>query len=142
MLAFKEWVVNTVINDTILQGYLRDTNGNMNVFPVDVDINPENFPCLIYQDAGVSVLSRPQGMHVGTFQIDIYSLDNALETENIYTRLAQLFNFKDSTNETIGGILWWIRENNVRDTHETVNSRRIWRKICTYKFWFSNTDGS
>lgn len=138
MLNFKNWIVNTTINDPTLKTYLMDSNGNMNVFPIDADIQPEQFPCLIYQDGNVSVMSKPQGMHYGNFQIDIYSLLNQMEVENIYTRLAQLFNFKDSTTQTLTGTLWWIREQAVKDVHES--ERRMWRKTVNYKFWYSNAD--
>jgi hypothetical protein len=140
MIGFKTWVVQTISTDSILQGYLLDQNNNVNVFPVDIDLQPEQFPCIIYQDSAISVLSRPQGMHVGTFQLDIYSLLNALEVEQIYDRVAQLFNFQDSTTQTIDGTLWWIREQNVRDMHDS--ERKLWRKNIELKFWYSKTDAS
>ena len=142
MVDFKTYIVNTIKNDATMQSYLSDGNGNINIFPVDVDIQPESFPCIIYQDAGISVISRPQGMHIGNFQMDIYSINNALEVETIYSRLAQLFNFKDSTTQSIpnSGILWWLREDMVRDTHD--GERRIWRKMVSYKLWYSNADAS
>jgi len=140
MIEFKKWFIATVNNDATMQGYLKDANNNMNVFPSDVDIQPEQYPCIIYQDAGITVLSRPQGMHVGDFQVDIYSIKNSLEVENIHTRLAQLINFKDSTTQTITGTLWWIRENMVRDMHEP--GRRLWRKMVSLKLWYTNTDST
>lgn len=137
MLDFKTYIVNTLINDPVLQTYLKDANGNMNVFPIDVDIQPEQFPCIVYQDASISELSIPRGMHVGSFQIDILSVHNELKVEMIYEQVAILLNFKDSTTQTIpnNGVLWWMREASVRDLHES--QRRLWRKIITYRVWFS-----
>lgn len=142
MLVFKEYFVNTVLADPTMQGYLptQGQSGKYNVFPQDVDIDPEQFPCLIYSDAGGTILSRPQGMRVGDFQVDIISINSALEVENIYVRLSQLFNFKDSTTQTFTGTLWWIRENMVRDTPDS--QRRIWRKMVNYKYWANNTDNT
>ena len=137
MLAFKEWLVNTLVNDPTLQSYLTDQNGHINVFPVDIDVQPEQFPCIIFQDAGIQVLSRPQGMHVGSIQLDIYSLNNSLEMEQIYDRVAQLLNFKDSTTESLTGTLWWIRENAVRDIHDS--ERRLWRKTVDFKIWYNTS---
>lgn len=142
MIDFKAYIVTTLKNDATLQTYLRDANNNMNIFPADVDLSPEQFPCIIYQDTGVSVRSKPQGMHVGQFQLSVFSINNAIETENIYERLSQLINFKDSTTQTIpnNGTLWWMREDNVRDVPDP--SRRIWQKIVTLKFWMSKGNAS
>lgn len=138
MINFKSWVVTTVQNDATLSTLLKDGGSGINIFPVDVDIQPEQFPCIVYQDVSWSVLSVPQGMHVGGFQMDIYSIVNSQEVETIYTRLAQVFNFKDSTTQTLTGTLWWIREQHVRDMHDT--QRRIWRKVVDLKAWYSNSD--
>lgn len=140
MLAIQNWMVSVMVNDPTLQTYLQDSNNNMNVFPTDIDIQPEQFPCIIFQEAGIAVMSKPQGMHVGTMQLDIYSLLNSLETENVYLRVAQLFNFKDSTTQSISGTLWWIREASVKDVHES--DRRMWRKTISLKFWFNNVDNT
>lgn len=142
MLDFKSYIVTTLKNDATLQTYLRDAALNMNIFPTDVDLSPEQFPCIVYQDAGVSVLSRPQGMHVGMFQLSIFSINSAIEVENIYERLSQLINFKDSTTQTIpnSGTLWWMREDNVRDAPDA--ARRMWQKIIVLKFWMSKGNAS
>ena|SRR5260221_506443 len=142
MLDLKTYIVNVLMADSVLQTYLKDQNGNMNIFPQDVDLQPEQFPCIIFMDSGLSVMSRPQGMHVGGFQLDILSTLDDLQVEQIYTRVAQLLNFKDSTTQTIpnNGILWWMREQNTRDFHET--GRRLWRKAIVLKIWISNADQS
>lgn len=143
MLTFKEWIINTIINDPTMQGYLyKDSNNNYAVFPVDVDVSPEQFPCITYNDAGITVLSVPQGMHVGIFQMNIWSINSALETENIYERLGQLLNFQSSATATQSptGTLWWIRENGVHDMHSP--SRRIWHKVVDLKIWFDKTDNT
>jgi hypothetical protein len=136
MLDFKIYLVNKIKNDTTLQGYLTDANGNINIFPDDVDIQPEQFPCITYGDAGITVLSNPRGMHIGLMQLNIWSTLNDLEIEEIHERLGQIFNFKDSTTETISGTLWWVREESIRDMSNP--SRRLWRKICDLKFWANN----
>ena len=56
----------------------------------------------------------------------------------MHERLGQLFNFRDSLQDTTTGILWWVRENGVRDMSEP--SRRIWHKIMDLKYWMSNPD--
>ncbi len=136
MLAFKSWLVATIVNDTQMQTLLNATSSTMPVYPTDADVQPEAFPSITYKDAGVSVLSRPQGMHVGIIQLDIWSTTSAIEAENIYERLAQLLNFKDSTTQTITGTLWWIRENGARDQHTP--SRRLWHKQVDLKYWMNN----
>lgn len=140
MLAVQTWMVNVMVTDPTLQTYLKDNNGNMNVFPTDVDLQPEQFPCIIFQETGIAVMSKPQGMHVGTMMLDIYSFNNSLEVENIYLRVAQIFNFKDSTTQSISGTLWWIREASVKDAHES--ERRLWKKSVNLKFWFNNVDNT
>jgi len=139
MLKFKEYFVNRVLGDPTLKAMIQ--NGNVyNVFPTDIDIQPESFPTITFKDAGFAVLSAPQGMHIGIFQVDIWSIKNALEVENIYTRLAQLFNFRDSLKDTLTGTLWWMRENGERDMHTP--GRRIWHKVVDFKVWYSAVDNT
>ena len=140
MLAFKNWLVATIVNDTQMQTLLNATASTMPVYPTDVDIQPEVFPANTYKDAGVTVLSRPQGMHVGIIQLDLWSTTSAIEVETIYERLGQLLNFKDSTTQSFSGALWWIRENGVRDQHTP--SRRLWNKQVDLKFWASKADNT
>lgn len=143
MIDFKSWIITTLSADTTLQNLgIKDSNGNMNIFPVDVDISPEQFPAVIFQDVGVSILSRPQGMHVGRFQLSIMSIASAIQVENIYDRVAFLLNFKDSTSQVLpnGATLWWIREDDVRDMHDS--TRRMWRKTVTLKFWMSKSNNT
>ena len=142
MLQFKEWLVSTINADTTLQGFLKDANGNMNVFPVDVDLEPEQFPTITYADAGTTVLSIPKGLHVGIVQLDIWSTKDAYETEQIYDRLQAVLNFQHSSiaSQTISGTLWWMRENGARDLHTP--ARRIWRKSMDIKVWTSKSDSS
>jgi hypothetical protein len=78
-------------------------------------------------------------MHIGRFQVDIWSKTNAIEVENIYTRMAQLFNYENSLQTTVtSGLLWWMREESVTDSVE--GTRRLWRKTISYKVWMSNSD--
>ncbi len=136
MIAFKQWLVTTLTNDTQMQTLLNATSSTMPIYPTDVDIQPEVFPAITYQDAGGTVLSTPRGMHVGLLQLDLWSTTNALEVENIYERLCQLLGFKDSTTQTFSGTLWWVRENSSRDFHTP--SRRLFRKSLDLKYWANN----
>ncbi len=140
MLNVKSWLVNLIKTDTALQAYLKGKDGNVNVFPRDVDLQPEQFPCITYSDAGVTLLSAPRGMHVGILQLDIWSTNSALEVENIYERLGQLLNYRDSTTQSLSGILWWFREERAMDMHTP--SRRLWHKVVDYKFWANNASNS
>lgn len=140
MLKFKEWLVTTIKNDATMQGFLADGNGGYNIYPADIDIQPERFPAITYQDVGVAILSVPRGMHIGLVQLDIYSIKNAIEVENIYERLGVLLNFKDSTTQTVTGTLWWVREDSARDMHTP--KRRVWRKSVDLKIWMTNTSGA
>jgi hypothetical protein len=107
---------------------------------MDIDIQPEQFPCITYGVVGMTVLSVPRGMHIGTMSLSIWSKENSLECENIYTQLAKIFNFKDSTTETFNGTLWWFREERVNDMHQA--NRKIWHKVVDFKVWANNTDNS
>lgn len=140
MLAFKKYFVDKILADPTMQGYLDPgSTGKYNIYPGGVDLTPEMFPAITFFEAGSTILSRPQGMRVGMLQVDIWSIVNAVEVENMYTRMAQLFNFQDSSVDTFDdGILWWVRENNVSDRSEP--SRRLWRKVVTIKYWANNTD--
>jgi hypothetical protein len=138
MLVFKKYFVDKIKADATMQGYLAHA-GDYNVYPGGVDLAPEQFPAVTFFEAGSTMLSRPQGMRVGMLQVDIWSINTALEVENIYTRLAQLFNFQDSTTNTFSnGKLYWLREQSVKDMSEP--GRRLWRKMVNLKYWASNTD--
>jgi len=139
MLQFKEWMVSTINADTTLQGYLKDTHGNMSVYPVDVDVQPEQFPAITYMDVSDVILAVPQGTHVGRIQLDIWSITSALEVEQIYNQLGVVFNFQHSqvATQTISGTLWWVRQESAKDFHTP--ARRIWRKSIDLKYWANNT---
>jgi hypothetical protein len=138
MLNVKEWIVTKITHDATLSALLAGPNGLINVFPMDIDIQPEQFPCITYADISMTVLSVPRGMHIGTIQLDIYSKQNAKEAEDIYTRLGEIFNFKDSFTETFNGTLWWFREERVTDLHQP--NRRLWHKSIDFKVWANNTN--
>jgi hypothetical protein len=142
MINLKTWLVSVVTSDAKLQGYLTNAGGNppYNIYPMGVDNVGENLPAITFSDVGITLLSVPRGMHVGRFQLDIWSKISALENENIYARLAQVLNYQNdlTTTTTFSGNLWWIREEMATDTIES--NRRLWRKIITYKIWASNPD--
>lgn len=142
MLQFKEWLVATINNDTVLQGYLKDSAGNMSVYPVDVDRQPEQFPAVTYMDVSDVILAVPQGTHVGRLQLDIWSVTNALEVEQIADRLGVVLNFQHSSiaTQTVNGTLWWVRQESAKDFHTP--ARRIWRKAWDLKYWLNNTANS
>ena len=142
MLAVKTWLVSTITGDATLQSYLSDGTGGYNVYPMDVDITPENLPAITYADIGITVTSVPKGMHIGSIQLDIWSKTSALELEQIYDRLQVVLNFQHSqtASVSISGTLWWLRENGARDLHTP--SRRIWRKSVDLKFWANKPDNS
>lgn len=144
MLAFKSWLVDVVINDPTMQGYIPTSGqtGKYNIFPVDVDVAPEDFPCITYQDVANIILTVPAGNHVGEIQLNIWSTNSALETENIYERLAQLLNLTNqlTSPQAPTGTLWWIKEIDSKDFHTP--SRRIWHKALTLKYWYLKSNGS
>ena len=138
MINVKSWLITTLKNDVTLQGYLKDSAGNMNIFPMDVDLQPEQFPCITYADAGLALLANPPGMHVGYLQLDFWSIKSALEMETIYERVGVLLNYKDQFTQTsFSGVLWRFREESSQDMH--TSTRRLWRKNVTYKVWANNT---
>lgn len=140
MIAFKEWLINTLTADSQLQTLLNATSSTMPIFPVDADISPEQFPCITYMDAGTAIRTVPKGVRVGRIQLDVWSTSNALEVENIYERLGALLNFANAVSTStpaMSGILWWMREESARDLHTP--KRRLWRKSVDYKWWGSNT---
>ncbi len=146
MINLKEWIVSVITTNTTLQNMLSIGNtGNppYNVYPAGVDIQPENFPAITFQDAGLGLLNLPTGMHTGRFQLDVWSKLNQLEVDTIYTILARLVNYQHTRIATTvfpSGTLWWIKEEMATDTPET--GRRLWRKIISYHVWASNTDES
>jgi len=143
MLEFKKWIISTLTNDATLQTLMGSVgNTNMMIYPVEADVQPEQFPSITYQDISNIALSVPRGMHIATIQFDIWSISNLYEAEQIYERLDQLFNYKDSTTQTITGKLWWIKETASRDLHTTTPNRRIWRKQVDYKYWHSRIDNT
>lgn len=146
MLTFKKWLVATILADTTMQGLIKNNAPSptvpYSIYPLGTDIQPEAFPAITYQDAGISLLPVPTGMHVGRIQLDVWSILNTDQIETIYTRLAQLFNYQHqsvSPSPMTNGILWFMFEENVKDSIE-MKDRRIWRKTIDYKFWASNTD--
>jgi len=141
MLDFKIWLVNRVTTDATIQSLLGASSASdVPFFPLDIDITPEDFPCITYSTITNTVWSRPQGIHEGTIQIDVWSKTNALEVENLYERLDYLLNFKDSTTQSITGTMWWIREQMERDMHDA--QRRVWHKSVDYRFWVSRTNNT
>lgn len=147
MINLRQWLVSMVTSDTTLQTLLRNNTASKavtySVFPIGTDIQPEAFPALTFMDAGITLLSVPKGMHVGNFQVDIFSIKNELEIETIYERLVQLINYQHSRITTSlfpNGTLYWIRETVVKDTISTGTSRRLWRKTINYKVWFTRSD--
>lgn len=141
MLDFKTYLVNTMINDATLRGLLGAPDAShVPVFPTDIDIQPEQFPSITYGDVANLAKVQPIGMHVGVIQLDVWSTLSAYQAESIYERLDFLFNFKDSTTQTITGILWWVREQNARDMHEA--SRRLFHKQIDYKYWANRANNT
>jgi|SRR6185312_14278506 len=136
MLSFKTWLVQTLTADSQLQTLLGASASTMPIFPTDADITPEQFPCITYADISDVITWRPQGVHMGRIQLDLWSTTNALETETIYERLGQLLNFQDSTTQTVSGTLWWVRQDGARDFHTP--SRRLWHKSLDLKYVASN----
>lgn len=137
MLNLYSWIVDTIKNDATIQTLMGVTSADdVSIYPSDIDISPENFPAITYTMVSGTILSKPQGMYIGRIQLDIWSSKNALEVENFHERLAELFNFKDSTTQTItDSTLWWVREENIKDMHES--KRRVWRKAIDLKFWLT-----
>ena len=138
MINFKEYFVSKVKNDTLLASYITDSSGNINIYPNSVDLLPERFPCITFLEVGTTVKSIPRGMYIGILQVDIWSNLNEMEIETIEGRLTQLFNYRDSTQDSLTGTLWWVRVNGERE--ETVSSRKLWKKSIDLKYWFSNPD--
>lgn len=138
MLQLKEWLVSTIENDTTLSGYLTDSDGNLRLYPADVDIQPEGFPAVTYLTVSDTVLSTPQGVHVGRIQLDIWSIVSALEVATIADRLGTVLNFQHSrvAQVSFAGTLWWVRQESARDFHTP--GRRIWRTAWDLKYWGSN----
>ena len=133
MVNFKTYFVNKMLNDTTIAGYV-----GKNVYPAGIDIAPERMPCITFFEVGTTILSVPRGMNIGILQVDIWSKTGEIEVENIETRISQLMNFRDSSQDTFTGILWWCRKQSVRETFEA--DRKIFHKSIDYKFWCNATD--
>ena len=141
MFDFEQWLYSIIASDSTLTALLTtsDSAVSLNVFPAGVDIQPENFPCITYQDAG-TILDSVKRMYTGKMQVDIWSKINMQEIMTIYTELATLIDFQHTRISPVSvpdsTILWWIREETTSDRPDT--TRRLWRKIVTFKYWASD----
>lgn len=133
MLNFKTYFVNKMLNDSTIAGYV-----GKNIYPAGIDIAPEKFPCITFFEVGTTITAVPRGMNIGILQVDIWSKNGEIEVENIETRISQLMNFRDSSQDTFTGTLWWCRKNSVRENFE--QDRKLWNKSVDYRFWASNVD--
>jgi hypothetical protein len=122
-----------MLNDTTIQSYV-----GKNVYPAGIDIAPEKMPCITFFEVGTTILSVPRGMNIGLLQVDIWSRKGEIEVENIETRISQLLNYRDSSQDTFDGTLWWCRKQSVRE--EMTEDRKLFRKSIDYKFWCNSTD--
>lgn len=140
MIALETYIVNTIINDATMQGFLATPNqpGKYSVYPTDVDIEPENFPAITFQDVANIIRTSLAGFHIGILQLNFWSVNNAYEIEQMYEQVEKLFNLKDglTSSQTFNGILFWIRENDAKDLHSP--GRRLWHKIIDLKYWANN----
>lgn len=144
MFNLEQWLYSLITSDTTLQNLLKSPSGSTttySVYPAGVDLVPENFPAITYQDVGSTIISSTH-MHIGRMQLDVWSKTNMNEVMTIYTRLAQVINFQHSRIATVNfnGILWWIREELTNDRPDV--TRRLWRKMITYKYWENTVDNS
>jgi len=143
MFNLEQWLYKIITHDPTLQALLVSPSGSptpYNVYPQGVDITPDvQFPAITYLDVGSTINSTTR-MHIGRIQLDIWSNNNMSEVMTIYTRLAQLINFQHSmiTTQTFNGTLWWIREDLSIDKIDP--TRRLWKKLVTYKYWESTQD--
>lgn len=144
MFNLEQWIYALISSDATLAGLLESPAGSptpINLYPMSVDITPEQFPCITYLDAG-SYLNSTTRMHSGRIQLDYWSLISMTEVMTIYTRVAQILNFQHSriTTTPFNGTLWWIREDISKDEPDT--TRRLFRKMVSYKYWSNNTDNT
>jgi hypothetical protein len=139
MFNFKAWLVQMLINDSQLQALLgASDNTQVPVFPTDVDIQPEIFPAITFADVSDMLRWRPQGVHQGRLQLDIWSVNSSSEVENIYTRVAAILNFQHSASasQSFTGTLWWCKQVNAKDVH--IPDRRMWHKMVEVQFFAQN----
>ena len=127
MLRAKRLVIDTLKNDATIQGYVVDR-----VYAAGIDIIPEILPAITVQDVSESIRTVPLGKKDIIIQVDIWSITNQLEVDNIYERIQTLINFRqladDGTNQ-----VYWMREDSMVDLPES--ERRIWHKAIRYRTW-------
>ena len=141
MFEIEQWLYSMITNDATLKVLLASPANSAtpyNMFPIGVDIAPEQFPCVTFSDAG-SILNSTTRMRIGRMRLDFWSLNSMSEIMTIYSRVAQIINFNHSRIASIrvpnNNILWWIYEVSSLDQPDT--TRRLFKKTVTFKYWNS-----
>lgn len=83
----------------------------------------------------VSEITRtnPRGERETLIQIDIWSRESQLETEQIAERILAISNFQQFHTGYGTTVQRWKREDNGVDFFEA--DRRIWHKALTFRIW-------
>ena len=138
LLDIEQWIVNILTSDSQLVSLLSAAglNGKNNILFGNVDVPVETQQDLIYPQVNIHLVSEsvrtvPLGAMDIRLQIDIFSRNDQIEVENIYSRILQLLNFTDTSYGTTK--LFWCRLSEATDMYET--SARIWHRSFDFTFW-------
>lgn len=133
MLTLLEFIVNTLKNDTTIQGFV-----GTRIYPTGVDITPEAgmFPLITFHTVSEVTRTVPLGVRDSVYQIDVWSTLSQLETEQISERILTLLNRSQFHSGYGSTVLRWQRQEGANDLFES--DRRIWHKALRFRAWQTN----
>lgn len=132
MLEIFQKFINLLTTDATLNTLVEPTS--IYTGPVDIVIEDQNslaaYPIIVLTQ--VSEVSRTVPAVRDTMvQLDIWSISNQLELENIYERIIEILNYQISNESTAH--IFWQRLGNAVDLNE--RERRLWHRSCTFVVW-------
>jgi len=130
MLSLLQNIINTIKDDSTIQGFVSDR-----VFPEGVDIVPETtlFPLITVHTISEVTKTNPLYEREILIQVSVWSRLSELEKEQISERVLDLLNYQQFNTGYGTTIQRWQREDTGVDLFEA--DRRIWHKALTFRIW-------
>jgi len=132
MLELLQKIYTLLSSDSTLIGMVPVAN----ILTGPVDITMEKQSDLIYPQINIRIVSEvqrsnPLNARDTQVQLDIWSRDSQLATEQIYERVIDLLSYQTTDQNTAH--VFWTRLNGAVDLYES--DRRIWHKAVTFSAW-------
>lgn len=133
MRRVKQFIIQKLLDDATINGYV-----GRRVYPSQRDITPEILPAITVTQVSGGHRTVPSRARDMLMQVDIWSINNFLEVENIYERVTTLLNSPVTATSVLALTgdneqIYWVREDSSVDVPD--ETRNLFHKAVTLRVW-------